>query len=138
VPSIDIALPPTTPEVRGRLARDLTKAFCGATGFEPALLDIFFHHYEFGHASRNGELIHGGGELAVHIHIACPRISRLAKQAIATEVTGAFRSATGWQTFPVIHITEHPYDNVVVDGQLLSDAFEACRRRRFYYPLDDN
>ena len=37
---------------------------------------------------------------------------------------------------PVIHIQEHPYDNVGVDGELLSDLFPELVKRKFDYPLD--
>ena len=36
---------------------------------------------------------------------------------------------------PFIHICEHPYDNVVVNGRLLTDSYEECARRSFYYDL---
>lgn len=36
---------------------------------------------------------------------------------------------------PTIHICEHPYDNVIVAGKLLSDAYDECAKRSFYYEL---
>lgn len=38
---------------------------------------------------------------------------------------------------PVIHICEHPYDNVCVEGKLLSDQYDACAKSKFYYDVDD-
>lgn len=36
---------------------------------------------------------------------------------------------------PTIHICEYPYDNVGIEGKILSDAFEECAKRSFYYEL---
>jgi hypothetical protein len=38
---------------------------------------------------------------------------------------------------PVIHLCEHPYDNVGVDGQLLSDSYEELAGRKYYYDLSN-
>lgn len=72
----------------------------------------------------------------MHLSISSPRLTRAAKQALARGLTAAVREATGWAEPPVVHLSEHPYDNVVVEGQLLSDAYEACRARPFYYATE--
>ena len=67
-----------------------------------------------------------------------PRIDRKTKQTLVDSFTKAFTDSVGnddWK--PVIHICEHPYDNVGVEGQLLSDAYEACANAKFYYDVED-
>ncbi|MCC6999975.1 MAG: tautomerase family protein [Deltaproteobacteria bacterium] len=136
MPSLDVTLPEVSLETRTRLARELTEAFADATHFERELLDVFFHEYPPGSAAHGGVMVTGAVR-ACHLAIACPRISRATKQQVGASLSAVFARVTGWGVAPVIHIQEFPYDNVVVDGQLLSDAFEACRQRRFYYPLED-
>jgi phenylpyruvate tautomerase PptA (4-oxalocrotonate tautomerase family) len=138
MPSIAINLPQTDRRTRAALAEALTKAFSSATGFEPEILDVFFHEYSAGQAAHGGALVEDLGRGGpVHVLICCPRIARGKKQAVAQNLTSALRAATGWDVDPVVHISEHPYDNVVVNGKLLSDAFEECRRIPFYYPMTD-
>jgi hypothetical protein len=36
---------------------------------------------------------------------------------------------------PLIHILEFPYDNIGVDGQLLTDADEELASRPYYFVL---
>lgn len=38
-----------------------------------------------------------------------------------------------WQ--PVIHLCEHPYDNVGVEGKLLSELYPELAQRPYYYDL---
>ena len=136
MPTIEIELPETTRAVRAALARAVTAAFCDATGHDRATLDVYFHSWGSGDAARAGELLDAEGPRAVHVSVSSPRLARPAKQALARGLTEAIRGVTGWVERPVVHLSEHPYDNVVVEGALLSDAFEACRSRPFYYPTE--
>lgn len=38
---------------------------------------------------------------------------------------------------PVIHLCEHPFDNVGVESEFLSDKHDECGKARFYYKLGD-
>lgn len=137
MPSIAVHLPKVDRPTRAALAKALTESFSAATGFEPEILDVFFHEYGAGEAAHGGALVENVDRGSpVHILICCPRITRRKKQAVAQGLTAALRAATGWDIDPVVHISEHPYDNIVVGGKLLSDAFEECRKP-FYYPLAD-
>ena len=54
-------------------------------------------------------------------------------------MTTAFSDCLGGpQWKPVIFIVEHPYDNVGVEGELLSDIYEQSAQREFYYHLPDD
>lgn len=75
----------------------------------------------------------------LHMILYSPRLRRSVKQKLVHTLTAAFMDVIGnpeWK--PVIHITEHPYDNVGVDGQLLSDTYEECANAEFYYDLLDD
>ncbi len=68
----------------------------------------------------------------IHFLLYCPKLKRSSKQKLASSLTDAFTKAIGDETQkPIIHICEHPYDNVVVDGQLLSDRYAECANRKF-------
>ncbi|MBI4534132.1 MAG: tautomerase family protein [Candidatus Melainabacteria bacterium] len=74
----------------------------------------------------------------LHLNLYCPRLTRSKKQLLVRLLTEAFVVAVQqrhWE--PVIHINEHPYDNVGVGGQLLSDAYPECAARKFYYELSE-
>ena len=73
-----------------------------------------------------------------HIDIQGPRLSRAKKAAVVAGVTKAYCEATGMDPeHLIIHLSEHPYDNIGVGGQLLTDAIPELRDRPWYYPLDD-
>ncbi len=136
MPSIEITLPRTDAATRERLAHEMTRAFAAAVGCESEILGIHFREYGPGEAAVGGRLWTGDGPAYLHIAISSPRLPRAAKVRMATDLTAAFTAALGrpdWQ--PVIHLAEHPYDNVAVNGKLLSDAFESCAKRPFYYDL---
>ena len=66
------------------------------------------------------------------LEITEPAIDAAVKQTL----TAAFTETSGqpdWK--PVIHICEHHYDNVGVEGKLLSDACEQYAAAMFYYEL---
>lgn len=73
----------------------------------------------------------------MHFLLYCPRIDRIAKQNIVKNFTQAYTDCIGkpdWK--PVIHICEHFYDNVGVEGELLSDTYEECAKSKYYYELN--
>ena len=74
----------------------------------------------------------------LHMVLYSPRLSRAAKAAVARALTDAFAGATGRPSWrPVIHLCEHPYENVAVNGELLIDTYPELGERPFYYPAGD-
>jgi len=71
---------------------------------------------------------------SIHCHLFCPRLPRKRKQALVKHMTEIVA-----QTYDhvIFHISEHSYDNIGVNGQLLSDMVPNCAERKFYYDLSD-
>lgn len=137
MPCIELSLPKVPREIRAALAAELTEAFCSTTGHSADIFGIRFFEYEPETASTGGKLCDIKGEQPyLHLLIYCPRLKRSIKQRLGAALTTAFARAvkrTDW--LPVIHICEHPYDNVVVGGKLLTDSYEDCAKRSFYFEL---
>jgi 4-oxalocrotonate tautomerase len=132
MPCIEVTMPRTDAAARERLARALTHAFACAIGFDEDILGVHFREYGPGEAAVGGRLWSGEGRPYLHLVVS----SRSQKQRAVADLTAAFAECVGrpdWK--PVIHLAEHPYDNVGVEGKLLTDAYEECARRTFYYDL---
>lgn len=139
MPCIELSLPKVEPKIKAALAANLTEAFCVATGHPAEIFGIRFFECEPGEASVGGRICSDDGSAYLHVLVYSPRLKRSAKQKLGAALTEAFRSATGRQYWsPVIHLSKHPYVNVVVDGKLLSDAFEECAKHPFYYELPED
>jgi 4-oxalocrotonate tautomerase len=138
MPCLEITMPRIDHATKARLASELTAAFAEATGFEPEIFGISFREYEPGEAAHGGKLWDGSGVPHLHFLLYIPRISRAAKQRVAAGFTGVFGACLGKPDWvPVIHIDEHPYDNVGVDGRILSELHPPLEKLAFYYPLTD-
>ena len=141
MPCLEVTLPRQEESTRVRLAEALTTAFAESTGLPADIFEIRFQQCDEGEFARGGKLITQRERACPYLHLVlyCGRMPRRVKQAIAGRMTAAITETLGepnWK--PIIHIQEHPYDNVVVDGELLSDAFpDGCRSDGFYYPLPD-
>ena len=138
MPCLEITMPKQDIEAKRRLACALTDAFDQATPFGREIFGIHFTEYERGGAATGGNLCLDRENSRPYLHLAlyCPRMTRKAKAQIVAAFTTAFvEVADDPNIKPVIHICEHPYDNVGVDGALLSDSYEACADSEFYYPL---
>lgn len=124
-------------DAKAALARELTEAFCATTGHRREILGIRFLEYDDDTAASGGELCDTpGASPYLHVVVYCPRLKRSVKQKLGAAMTEAFCRATGRPDWvAVIHICEHPYDNVIVGGKLLADAYEECAKRSFYYEL---
>ena len=137
MPCLEISMPATEPEVKKKLIAGLTKAFDKSTTFGTAIFGICFHEYDANCAASGGKIWDGqAGRPYLHMLLYCPRVDRATKQNLVKSLTLAFTTAIGkddWK--PVIHICEHAYDNIGVEGNLLSDSFEACADSKFYYEL---
>ena len=137
MPCLEISLPIVSLDAKQKLAVELTKAFADHSGFPAEIFGIRFLEYADQSAASGGKLIDSESERPyIHFLLYCPRIKRTVKQKLISEFTRIFTDILGQPDWwPVIHICEHPYDTVGVEGQLLSDAYEQCRDSKFYYDL---
>lgn len=137
MPCIEISLPRIDRETKASLAAALTEAFCSTTGHPSHIFGIRFFEYENEAAASGGRLCDSPESTPyLHMVVYCPRLKRTTKQKMGAALTGAFTKSVGRLDWvPVIHICEHPYDNVVIDGKLLTDAYDECAKRSFYYDL---
>ncbi len=137
MPCLEITIPQTTTDVKTALAEKLTIAFAEATGMGASIFAVYFKEYAPGQVSVGGKIWKGDASRPyIHFLLYCPRLKRTVKQQIVKEMSEIYSTCINnpeWK--PVIHIDEHPYDNVGVEGQLLSDAYDACAKAEFYYPL---
>jgi 4-oxalocrotonate tautomerase len=139
MPCLEIYLPKIKSQVKADLAEKLTTIFAECTNHPAEIFAIFFHEYEKESVAMGGKLFSGQGTPFLHFLLYCPRLRRQVKTQLVKEWTDAFIECTAqkdWQ--PVIHLCEHPFDNVGVGGQILSDAFEECAKRKFYYELPND
>jgi phenylpyruvate tautomerase PptA (4-oxalocrotonate tautomerase family) len=137
MPCIELSLPKVDQKTKAALAAELTEAFCSTTGHSAEILGVRFFEYEADSTAVGGKLC-GDSPANPYLHmvIFCPRLKRSVKQTMGAALVDAFTRASQRSSWiPVIHICEHPYDNVVVNGKLLSDAYEECAKRSFYYDL---
>lgn len=131
MPCLELTLPECDKAVKAALAESLTAAFAGSTGHSREIFHIAFHELRPGQSAVAGALDAGP---YLHLLLYCPRLSREQKQALVRGFSGAVREHFGKD--PILHIVEHPYDDVGVNGQLLSDLFPELRGRKFYYPME--
>ncbi len=137
MPSLEITLPRTEVQKKEKLAAELTKVFDESTKFGAEIFGIYFNEYEQGSAASGGVLCEKISDRPyLHMLLYCPRISRVTKQKLVESFSSVFTTVLGNEEWkPVIHICEHPYDNIGVNGKLLSDSYEECAKSEFYYEL---
>ena len=140
MPCLEIGMPRIDAVLKATLAKKLTEEFSEAAGFPADIFGIRFLEYDYGQVASGGELSTAESERPyLHMLLYCPRLKRDLKQKVVATLTSTFCAVLNrpdWK--PVIHICEHPYDNVGVDGSLLSDTYEQCRSAEFYYPLPED
>lgn len=134
MPSLEISIPKIPAKNLEAVSSSLTSAFISASpGFDKKDFHIFFREYE---NAAIGGVVWKGGKAPIHLHLMCPRIRRTVKQNIVKSFTdilsGAFENS-----YVIIHISEHPYDNVGVDGKILSALIPELSKRKFYYETSD-
>lgn len=139
MPCLEVILPKSEDNIKEKLTYGLTKAFDESTRFGADIFGIHYSEYEPKGAASGGVIWDGrNGRPYLHLILYCPRIDRQTKQKLVETMSAAFVDAIGKENWlPVIHICEHPYDNVGVKGQLLSDTYEELAKKKFYYELAD-
>lgn len=134
MPCIEISMKKTAKETKAELAKAVTDAFCGATGHPREILHVKFFEHENCDCFIGGAAVDDSSPY-IHMLVYCPRIKRTAKVAFVESVSKAFTGILKSEDSPIVHICEHPYDNVGVGGKILTDRFEECAKRSFYYEL---
>lgn len=139
MPCLEITMPETDQTTRSRLSERLTNAFTEATGHPAEIFGIRFDEFAPGTCASGGRVWDGGDDRPyLHMVLYCGRLRRAQKQVVVQRLSAEFAECVAKPAWlPTVHVAEFPYDNVGVDGQLLSDAFEECRDRPFYYELGD-
>lgn len=134
MPFLEIRMPTMARSKTESLAARINQEFIDATGFEDEILRIQFMTYDPDTLATSGQL--AGANSFVHMILYSPRLRFDVKRSIVSGLTQAFREASGDQNFHVmIHIHEFPYDNIGLDGQLLTDTDDELASRPFYYVL---
>ncbi len=140
MPCLEVTMPRMDEGTKQTLSRRLTDAFVDATGLPADIFGIRYSEYAAGEAAVGGGKLWSGEDCRPYLHAILygHRMRREVKQAIVAGFTKAFvESVDKPDWWPVIHLCEHAYDNVGIEGKLLSDAHPELRERPFYYPLDD-
>ena len=136
MPCLEITLPKSPLQLRAQLCTRLTDFVEEVAGFERAIFRIRFSEYEPGEAGVAGHLWDGiEGVPYLHFVLYCPRLKRSVKQKLIEGFMRLFTEITGkpdW--FPVVHICEHPYDNIGGSGTWLAGRPE-LQGREFYFEL---
>ena len=137
MPCLEITMPKTETQIKAKLAQELTKAFDQSTEFGAEIFGIRFNEYQWGDAASGGVICDKTtGRPYIHMLMYCPRVGRVTKQKLVESFSSVFTSVLSKEDWkPVIHICEHPYDNVGVNGKLLSDSYEELTKSEFYYEL---
>ena len=137
MPCLEVSLPRIDRKKKELLTAQLTEAFANSTGFDAGIFGIRYSEYKEGEVASGGTMWDGqSGRPYLHMLLYCPRLTRTSKQKVVDTFSTVFTKCLGkpdWK--PVIHICEHPYDNVGVEGRLLSDSYEACANSKYYYDL---
>ena len=128
MPFIDVIIPRCRTKALKELSLGMTEEFCRITGFEREILAIHFTQYET--ISIAGKFVEKG---YVHVHIFIPRIEK----GVKTELIAKFSEMVKkeFKCDPVVHISEHPYDNIGVSGKSLSELIPELGERKFYYDV---
>jgi len=131
-------MPETSGEIKEILAKTLTEAFGEASGYPTEIFGIHFNEYKQGNAASGGRICDPEKERPyLHFLLYIPRINRDQKQNLIAGFSKAFTETLGkpgW--IPVVHICEHPYENIGVEGELLADKFEELGKKEYYYSLN--
>ena len=136
MPCLEITLPKSTLQLRAQLCARMTDLVENAAGFEREIFRVHFNEYEPGEAGTAGKLWDGvEGVPYIHFMLYCPRIKRAVKQKLVEGFMREFAAIVGRPDWvPVVHIAEHPYDNIGGSGTWLAGRPE-LQGRQFYFEL---
>jgi phenylpyruvate tautomerase PptA (4-oxalocrotonate tautomerase family) len=136
MPCLEISLPKTDLATKRELCSRLTDLVEDVAGFERQIFRIRFSEYEPGEAGSGGVIWDGeNGVPYLHAVLYCPRLKRSTKQRLVENLMQIFPEILrhpDW--FPVVHICEHPYDNIGGSGTWLPTR-PGLAERQFYYEL---
>ena len=136
MPCLEISLPKSDLSVKRDLCARLTDLVEEVAGFERGIFRVRFCEYEAGDAGTGGILWDGeNGVPYLHAVLYCPRLKRSTKQKLVEGVMRIFPEAlhhSDW--LPVVHICEHPYDNIGGSGTWLPTR-PGLAERPFYFEL---
>jgi phenylpyruvate tautomerase PptA (4-oxalocrotonate tautomerase family) len=134
MPFLEIRMPEIDRNKMESLASRMNQEFIDATGFEDEILRIQFIQHDRGSLAIRGEL--GSGAEFVHMILYSPRLRFDVKRGLVSALTQTYREVTDKADANVmIHLHEFPYDNIGLDGQLLTDADDELASRPYYYVL---
>ena len=138
MPCLEISVPKLNVETKKQLAQKLTDVFVTCTNMSADIFGIRFNEYEIGETASGGILWDGTGDKKPYHHFVyyCGRMKRKEKQALISSFSQAYTGCIGkpeWN--PVIFICELPFDNIGVEGKLLSEFDEKLADRKFYYDM---
>ena len=139
MPCLEVSLPRTDLKTKERLTAGLTDIGVEVAGFDRNVFRIRFHEYGVGEAGMAGKLWDGKENPYLHFLLYCPRLKRSVKQRLMEGMSAAFVAVLGkpdW--FPVIHICEHPYDNIGASGKPLVEKYPEVAGRKFYFDLPND
>jgi phenylpyruvate tautomerase PptA (4-oxalocrotonate tautomerase family) len=129
MPWMEVTILKSETAVKQQLLERLNREFIDATGFEDEVLYIRFSEFEKGDFGKSGSFADAD---VANVLVYCPRLRFDVKRSLASGLTNAFEG-TGMK--PFLYIMEFPYENIAVDGQLLTDADEELASRPFYYVI---
>jgi hypothetical protein len=126
---MEVVIPAEAQIPRELLLSKIQREFVDATGFQDEKLYVRFSEYGQTDLGESGSF--SSANMA-HVVVYCPRLRFDVKRSLASGITSAF---AGHDCKPLIHIFEFPYENIAVDGTLLTDADDELASRPFYYVI---
>ena len=129
MPWMELTIRKTEISVKEQLLQRLNREFIDATGFEDEVLYVRFSEFDKGEFGESGTFSEAN---IAHLVLYSPRLRFDVKRSLASGLTNAFE---GTAIKPFIHILEFPYENIGVNGVLLTDADEELASRPFYYVI---
>jgi len=126
---MEVVLPQIAEIPKDQLLAKIHREFVDATGFEDEKLFVRFSEFGQNDLGESGTL---SGAKPAHVVAYCPRLRFEVKRSLASGLTNAF---VEYEIKPLIHIFEFPYENIAMDGRLLTDADDELASRPFYYVI---
>lgn len=131
MPWMEVTMPADVAGVKEQFVARLNQEFIDATGFEDEVLYVRFSEFDPGSAGAGGTI--SKDQTFAHVVLYTPRMRFDVKRSVVAGITNAFDQLL--KIKPLIHIMEFPYDNIGVDGQLLTDTDEELASRPYYFVL---